>query len=114
MTPTTIISALLALITVGSLAALDASGNSPVVDSASQVVALNSIENVDQMAQATYNMGGGDWPTVLFDTANDASSQGSTTAVGTTIVWSLGSTCYQADLPTPESQVSVTACPQQP
>jgi|GEM_PF-2910413 len=105
-----IITTVLALSTTGTLYALDANSNAPIVSAAEQTVAINSIDNVALAAVATYGLNGQTWPEELVTAINESGSSGSTTVSGTTITWSDGTSCFSADLPTPTTSPTVSPC----
>ena len=113
---TSLISAILALISFGSLAALDATGNLPIIQASTEVVATASIAGVVSTSQSLYMLNGGDWVETLDRTAATSSSQGSTTAVGPVVMWAVGTACFEATVPSPDTPIDVVSCavPQQP
>lgn len=100
----------MSLLAIGTLTTLDTNGNSPIVSAAERTVAVNSIDNVALAAVAVNGLNGLNWAENLTQAVDQSGSNGSTTVSGTTITWTDGTACYQATMPTPDTNPDVTTC----
>ena len=70
--------------------------------------------NADLIADAAYTtwtLTGGEWADVLAATVAEARHNDATTITGTTLRWETAGYCYTADVPTPDTEPTVEACP---
>lgn len=90
---------------VGATEILDA-----IVPETTATVAEASINGVAEQAYML-NLLGMSWPEALAQSITDLRrGEDALTLTGTTLTWAAGEYCYTADLPTPQTPVTVTGC----